>query len=252
LKKIAVPVTPFRPVILVLAAFAAIAGLASLGVWQLDRLDWKEELIRRVEQRIRAEPIPAPGPAHWPEVNVENSEYLRVRVDGRYLHDRETMVQAITVRGGGFWVMTPLQTTEGYVVLINRGFVSPPNRHAGSRAAGQIEGPTTVVGLLRISEVRDGALQSNDLAADRWYSRDVRSIAAARGLRNVAPYFIDAAALEPPVRGAPEGGLTRVTFPNSHLQYALTWFGLALMVAGGTILVFRHEWRLRKQALSSR
>ena len=247
---VAQPATPFRLAVLALASLAAIAGLTSLGVWQLHRLAWKEDLIRRVDQRIHAEPIPAPGPAQWPAVDAANTEYLHVRLQGRYLHDRETLVQAVTVRGAGFWVMTPLQTADGYIVLINRGVVSPPNKKAESRAAGQIEGPTTVTGLLRMSEAGKGSPRSNDLTADRWYSRDVGTIAAARGLQNVAPYFIDAAAVEPPVSGAPQGGLTVVTFPNSHLQYALTWFALALMVAGGAFLVFRHEWRLRKRALS--
>jgi surfeit locus 1 family protein len=250
LNAVAQPATVFRLAVLALAAFGAIAGLTSLGVWQLNRLAWKEDLIRRVDQRIHAEPIPAPGPAQWSGVNAANSEYLHVQLQGRYLHDRETLVQAVTVRGAGFWVMTPLQTTDGDIVLINRGFVSPLNKSAESRAAGQIEGPTTVTGLLRMSETGKGFLRSNDLAADRWYSRDIGAIAAARDLQNVAPYFIDAAAVEPPVPGAPQGGLTVVAFPNSHLQYALTWFALALMVAGGAFLVFRHEWRLRKLALS--
>jgi surfeit locus 1 family protein len=226
-----------------MAAVAAIAGLTSLGVWQLHRLAWKEDLIRRVEQRIHAEPVAAPGLTQWPTMNAANSEYRNVRVQGRYLHDRETLVQAVTIRGGGFWVMTPMRTEEGFTVLVNRGFVSPVNKNAASRIAGQVEGPTTVTGLLRMSEAGGGFLRDNDSMADRWYSRDVGAIAAARGLTNAAPYFIDAAAAESHVPGMPEGGLTVVAFPNSHLQYALTWFALALMVTGGTVLVFRHEWR---------
>lgn len=179
-------------------------------------------------------------------MNAANSEYLHVSVQGRYRHDRETLVQAVTERGGGFWVITPLETVDGYFVLINRGFVSPIHRDPQTRPEGQIEGDTTVTGLLRLSESGGAYLRNNDPAADRWFSRDVAAIAAARGLQKVAPYFIDADASETASGNGPVGGLTVVAFSNNHLQYALTWFALALMVAGGAFLVLRHEWRWRK------
>lgn len=220
--------------------------LVSLGVWQLHRLAWKRDLIARVEQRVDAPPVAPPGRERWPELNAANSEYLHVSVQGRYLHDRETLVQAVTERGGGFWVITPLETLERYVVLINRGFVPPTHRDPATRAQGQIEGVTTVTGLLRLSESGGAYLRANDPHADRWYSRDVAAIAAARGLTDVAPFFIDADASATQGGAAPIGGLTVVRFNNNHLQYALTWFGLALMVAGGAVLVLRQEWRWRK------
>jgi surfeit locus 1 family protein len=139
-----------------------------------------------------------------------------------------------------------LETVDGYVVLINRGFVSPLQRDPATRSEGQIEGVTTVTGLLRISESGGAYLRTNDPAADRWYSRDVAAIAAARALTDVAPYFIDADASGTESGAAPIGGLTVIRFSNNHLQYALTWFGLALMVAGGAFLVLRYEWRWRK------
>lgn len=231
---------------IVVAAVAGFATLVSLGVWQVHRLAWKRDLIERVEQRAHAPPIAAPGRGQWPQVNVANSEYLHVTVQGRYRHDLETLVQAVTERGGGFWVITPFDTVDGYVVLINRGFVPPTRRDPATRPEGQIEGVTTVTGLLRISEAGGAYLRINEPAADRWYSRDVAAIAAARGLTDVAPYFIDADASESRSDGAPIGGLTVIAFSNNHLQYALTWFALALMVAGGAFLVLRHEWRWRK------
>lgn len=179
-------------------------------------------------------------------VDADSSEYLHVRVVGRFLHDRETLVQAVTVRGGGFWVLTPLELEDGFTVLINRGFVSAKYRDPAARVAGQVDDIVTITGLLRITETGRGFLRENEPEAERWYSRDVTAIAAARGLQNVAPYFIDADKGDSTVPGSPEGGLTVVTFRNTHLQYALTWFALALMAIGGALLVFRHEWRLRK------
>lgn len=231
---------------IVVAALAGFATLVSLGVWQVHRLAWKRDLIERVEQRVHAPPVDAPAPGQWSQVSAANSEYLHVGVLGRYRHDLETLVQAVTERGGGFWVITPFDTVDGYVVLINRGFVSPLHRDPATRPEGQSEDVTTVTGLVRISESGGAYLRSNEPAADRWYSRDVAAIAAARGLTHVAPYFIDADASEQHGDNAPAGGLTVIAFANNHLQYALTWFALALMVAGGAFLVLRHEWRWRK------
>jgi surfeit locus 1 family protein len=233
----------FKLVVIVVAALAGVATLVSLGVWQLHRLAWKRDLIERVEQRVHAPPVDAPGPGQWPQVDVASSEYLHVGVMGRYLHDRETLVQAVTERGGGFWVITPFEVVDGYVVLINRGFVPPTQRDPATRREGQIPDVIKVTGLLRISESGGAYLRANDPAADRWYSRDVSAIAQARGLQDVAPYFIDADAGQAPV---PVGGLTVIQFNNNHLQYALTWFALALMVVGGAFLVLRYEWRWRR------
>lgn len=224
---------------------SGIAWLVSLGTWQLERLAWKRDLIERVEQRIHAPPVEAPGPDRWPELTNAGIEYRRVTLRGRYLHDRETLVQAVTRLGPGFWVITPLLTAEGHAVLVNRGFVPTQQRDPSTRAAGQVQGEVTVTGLMRISEPRGAFLRTNDAQADRWYSRDVTAIASARGLAQVAPYFVDAEDAGLPQ--APRGGLTVVAFRNQHLQYALTWFVLAAMLAGALVMVGRHEWRLRRQ-----
>ncbi len=96
-----------------------------------------------------------------------------------------------------------------------------------------------------MSEPKGGFLRSNDPAADRWYSRDVAAISAARGLTDTAPYFIDADATANP-GGLPVGGLTVIAFRNTHLVYALTWFALALMLTVFTIRVAREELRIRR------
>ncbi|WP_434624514.1 SURF1 family protein [Azospirillum sp. B2RO_4] len=228
-----------------LLALAGVAGLTALGIWQLERRVWKLDLIERVDARIHASPVPAPGPEAWPSVSAASDEYRRVAVTGRFLNDRESLVQAVTDLGGGFWVMTPLVSDRGFTVLVNRGFVSPERRDPASRAEGQPQGEVTVTGLLRLTEPKGGFLRSNDPAAGRWYSRDVAAIAAAKGLNDVAPYFIDADGTRNP-GGWPVGGLTVVSFPNSHLSYALTWFALDLMLIGAVLYVFRSEMRRRR------
>jgi surfeit locus 1 family protein len=231
--------------VLAVLVVAVFAGLVGLGTWQLQRRVWKLDLIARVNQRVHAPPVAPPGPGQWASVTADHDAYRHVRLEGEFLNDRETLVQAVTVDGPGFWVLTPLRTPEGDVVLVNRGFVPPERTAPSSRAAGQIAGPTTVTGLLRVSEPHGGFLRANAPAEGRWYSRDVAAIAAARGVPNVAPYFVDADAT-PNTGGWPVGGLTVISFPNSHLVYAITWFTLAAMLAGGSIYGVRQTWRQRR------
>ncbi|MBU4436035.1 MAG: SURF1 family protein [Alphaproteobacteria bacterium] len=221
------------------------ATLVSLGVWQIERRAWKLDLIARVEQRVRAAPVSPPGPEAWSRVTAARDGYRRVRMTGLLDLDHETFVQALTEQGPGFWVMAPLRTDQGFTVLVNRGFVPAERRDRASRPLDRAPGPVRVVGLLRISEPGGGFLRANDPAGGRWYSRDVRGMATANGLSDVAPYFVDADAAANP-GGWPRGGLTVIRFANSHLVYAFTWFGLALMMAGaGAYLVIdqRHARR---------
>lgn len=227
---------------LVLAGLALTGVFLGLGTWQVERRVWKLALIDRVEARIHAEPVPAPGREEWPGLTAASAEYRRVRLTGRFAHDRATLVQALSERGAGFWMLVPLVTDRGFTVLVNRGFVPTEARERSARAAGEAEGEVTLTGLLRLSEPGGGFLRRNDPAADRWYSRDVAAIATARGIDGstaVAPYFVDADAAPNP-GGLPMGGLTVVAFHNNHLVYALTWYALALMTAGALIFVLRQ------------
>ncbi|GGE32000.1 SURF1-like protein [Agaricicola taiwanensis] len=230
-----------------LLAALGVVVLTGLGLWQVERRAWKLDLIARVDARIHAAPVAAPGPASWPQMTAAGAEYRKVQVRGRFLHDREVLVQAVTDFGGGFWVMTPLATSEGFTVFVNRGFVPTDRRAASSRMEGQVEGETTVTGLLRLSEPGGAFLRSNDPAADRWYSRDVAAMAQSRDIDEAAPYFIDADRTANP-GGLPVGGLTVVRFYNNHLVYLLTWFALDAMLVGAIIFVAYDERRLRRAA----
>lgn len=216
----------------------ALAGLG-LGVWQVQRMAWKHALIDAVESRSTAPAVAAPGPRAWSSITAGRDAYRRVTLTGRFLHDRETLVQAVTDLGGGYWVLTPL-VSDGFTVLVNRGFVPPDKRDAAKRRAGNVTAPVTVTGLLRVSEPEGGFLRSNDPQADKWYSRDVAAIAAARTVTGAAPYFIDAGGTPNP-GGYPVGGLTVVRFSDNHLVYALTWFALAIGCIWGAKLVWQRR-----------
>ncbi len=232
---------------LALCAVLAFALFAALGTWQVERRAWKLALIERIDQRVHAPAVTAPGTDRWLEVNAAADEYRHVRATGTFLHDQETLVQATTDLGSGFWVLTPLRLADGSLLMINRGFV--PERKARRNA--EPIGETTVTGLLRMTEPVGALWRRNDPAADRWYSRDVQAMASARGLAArgpVAPYFVDADAAPAPVgsggeRNWPAGGLTVIAFHNNHLVYAITWYALALMVAGAAWYAVREGRR---------
>ncbi|URD60758.1 SURF1 family protein [Sphingomonas sp. KRR8] len=217
----------------------AICGLfallfAGLGVWQVERLQWKLDLIRRIDLRLAAGAVDLPPPADWRQIDPRSLEYTKVRATGRYDYARETKVDALTELGPGWWLLTPLDTGKG-VVLVNRGFVpKAPVPQSNPR------GFVSVTGLLRISEPGGRFLRSNKPDASLWYSRDVPAIAKERGLANVAPFFVDAGR-DPNGETWPRGGLTVVHFRNAHLVYALTWFGLAALSLFGLVLIWRRS-----------
>ncbi|WP_283193003.1 SURF1 family protein [Rhizobium sp. AN80A] len=224
--------------------FVVMCAVFALGVWQLERRAWKLDLIARIDQRINAEPTAAPARAEWEGITKENDEYRRVTAEGTLQSDKESLVYSATELGAGYWVIAPLTLADGTSVMINRGFVPTNKRDVNSRSDGRISGPIKITGLLRLNEPGGTFIRSNDPANDRWYSRDVDAMAAKRGVADIAPYFIDADATANP-GGLPVGGLTQVSFPNNHLQYALTWFALAAMLAGLLVYVLRSELRQR-------
>ena len=225
------------------AGSLAVLLLMALGSWQVSRLRWKLDLIATVDARLHAPPAAPPAPPAWPAVTADADGYLHVTARGTYDHSRETFVQAVTDAGPGFWLVTPFRTDAGFTVLVNRGFVPPDRRDPSSRSSGETAGPTGVTGLLRVDEPGGAFLRHNDPGADRWFSRDVRAIAAKRDIAGpVAPYLIDAD--DAPVPGGfPIGGLTVVAFPNNHLVYAITWYAMGLGLACALVWVVREERR---------
>lgn len=216
------------------ASILGVLLFAALGIWQLERRSWKLDLIASVQTHVNAAPVPAPGPDTWQRL----TPYQKVTVSGHWLQGKDTLVLAVTQRGRGYWVLSPLRTDSGFTVLVNRGFIPETERSKQGHTA-LPDGMVTLTGLLRPSEPPRAFLRHNDPLSGRWYSRHVEGIAKARSIRSVAPYFIDAGR-QGPAGQLPVGGMTVIQFRNDHLQYALTWFALALGLAGGMLyLAFR-------------
>ncbi len=230
-----------------LCALAVLAVLISLGVWQLQRLAWKETLIARVAARMQMSfAPPAPAESQWPNINAVDDEYRRVRITGTFRHDREALVYALLSEpkgkfsGPGYWVLTPIETAGGALLFVNRGFVPLDRKDPATRGEGQVAGIVTVTGLLRLPEGRSWFTPADDPARHLWQERDPAAIAKAYGLPHAAPFFIDADA-SPNPGGLPQGGETKLVFPNRHLEYALTWFGLAFALIAVFVVFARKQ-----------
>lgn len=211
---------------------AGLAILIGLGVWQLQRLQWKEGLIAQIEARSHGEPITLDEAIALAREGRDPS-YHRVAVEGRFYHDRERYLYAIAEGKPGWHVISPLQTAKGDIVLVDRGFVPEDLRDPASRPRGQIEEIVTVTGIVRTPETPGLFTPDNEPEANRWFWRDLAGMSQSMfpsGTRDIAPFFLEAEKSEVP-GGWPEGGQTQLNIVNNHLQYALTWFALALCLA---------------------
>jgi surfeit locus 1 family protein len=231
----------FRPLpVLTLLTVPSFALLVGLGIWQLERLEWKNALIERVHARMAAPPLPLEDA---PRAGIEKSEWRHVFLRGRFLHEREVYLFGASKDGQhGLHVVTPLLTVDGRTVLVDRGFIPPALLDPATRSAGQIAGDVRVTGVLRLSQPPGAFTPQPDFSARTFYARDVSSMARLAGVRLWAPVVVEADA-SPNPGGWPKGGQTRVAFRNEHLQYAITWFGLSLVLL--VVYVIFHVKRRR-------
>jgi surfeit locus 1 family protein len=215
---------------------AGLALLIGLGVWQLDRLEWKEGLIARIQARTQRAPMTLKEAIALAREKRDPS-YYRVGVDGRFHHASERYLYAVSDGRVGWHVVTPLETEGGDMVLVDRGFVPDELKDPSSRALGQVETVVTVTGLVRAPETQALFTPDNEPKVNRWFWRDLAGMARSMfpgGTIDVAPFFLEAEKSEVP-GGWPEGGQTRLEIPNNHLQYAITWFllGACLLIVYG-------------------
>jgi surfeit locus 1 family protein len=220
---------------LLLPAVLAFAILCGLGTWQVQRKAWKEALIAALAERLAAPPTALPTPTAWPSLDPANDEYRRVQFTAQFDYAGEALVYGAAsgfrpdVSGPGYWVFTPARLADGGVLIVNRGFVPEGRQDPKWRADGNISGPIAIAGTMRWPDPRHWFTPNDEPAHNLWFSRDPQAIAAAKGLGPVAPFFVEQETPVPP-GGLPQPGKIVVNLPDNHLQYAVTWYGLAIVL----------------------
>jgi surfeit locus 1 family protein len=241
--------TPAEPVArgpswpLDLAAGLVFLLLFALGTWQWQRMQWKEELIAYREQRLAEAAVPLPAEvADWSDL-----DFRKLEVRGTFAHEKEQLMGVSKHRGRlGRQLLTPLLTDDGRAVLVDRGWVPEDQTHPAARPESQPTGSVTIRGIARYRGDDEPAWMTPDNQPDEavWYWYDMAALRAATG-EDLLPVVIEADA-RPNRGGLPVGGRTRTELPNRHLQYVVTWYGLALALAG-VYIAFRVK-RAKEQS----
>ncbi|WLS09403.1 SURF1 family protein [Shinella sumterensis] len=233
-----------RAILTGVAFLAALAILLSLGTWQVERLQWKEKLLADIAERRVAPPVTL-GEIEAMAARGEDIEYRPVTVTGVFANNRERHFFATWHGQTGYYVYTPLQLADGRFLFVNRGFVPYEAKEPEMRKQGQLTGEQTVTGLARarLAEKPSSIVPENDLAKNIFYWKDLDAMAASTGIAadRLVPFFIDAGDAPNP-KGLPIGAVTQFDLPNNHLQYAVTWYGLAAALVGVALYaVFRRK-----------
>jgi len=221
---------------LLIPAVLAFAVLVGLGTWQLQRKTWKEGLIAALNERSQAVPAALPPPSAWAGLDPARDEYRRVTFEAKFAKSGDALVYAAAsafrpdVSGFGLWVFTPAQLADGSRVVINRGFV-PSDTSWKANASPPPSGNIAITGAMRWPDRRSWFTPQDNAGQNVFFVRDPAAIAVAKGWGRVAPFYIEQESPVPP-SGFPQPGKLVPSLSNNHLQYAVTWYGLALVLAG--------------------
>ncbi len=231
----------FWPTVITIPALIVLLGL---GTWQLDRLQWKNGLIAERTARAAAAPIALPpAGTQLPPEALARLDFRHAAATGQYLHDREMYLAARTRKGAvGFQVVTPLRLADGAFVLVNRGWVPDERKDPATRPEGQVSGTMTVAGAIRVPGRQHWLQPDNEPAKNLWFWSDLGAMAGRGGIAagGLVPVFLEADATPNP-GGLPIGGQAKINLPNDHLQYAITWYALAIGLAAIYIAYHHHN-----------
>jgi surfeit locus 1 family protein len=237
-------------VVLALAAALAFALLVSLGVWQLQRKTWKENLIATLTERVSAPPSALPPHQRWASLTPADDEFRRVRLRAQFAHGGEGRVYGSAglrddIKGQGYFAFAPARLPDGSIVVVNRGFVDNPNPDVSVKPIALPDGPIDIIGVLRWPEEPGWFVSLYSQRQDLWFARNHRAMAARYGWGDVAPFYIEMES-PAPAGGVPRPGTLSVKLRNEHFGYALTWFGLAAVLLG----VFAFWLRGRRRGMA--
>lgn len=245
---LAAPKPRRRIVLFAVFILIALGVLVALGTWQLERRAWKEALIAELDRKLSGPPTDLPARERWPQLNAGADEFRRVAFPAEFLPGAEALVYTSgsslrpDVSGPGYWVFAPARLAGGSLVVVNRGFVPEGRQDQKSRAEGRASGVVDIVGVMRWPEQRGPFTPKDEPEKNLWFARDPASMAAAKNWGNVAPFYVDQEAPLPP-GGLPRAGPLKASLPNNHLQYAVTWYGLALVILIAGLFFLRARAR---------
>ena len=234
----------FRPFLwLTIVSLPALLVLVGLGSWQLQRLQWKNDLIASFESRASGAPIAVPAA----NARLVDGEFRRLALFGTFQHDKEVFLTGRTYEGNaGFHIVTPFQLDDGRIIRINRGWVSEDYRDPAKRAFSQITGPVTVAGILRRPGVKGYFVPENEPDNGFWFTLVPSQINAHLGLgaQAIGQFYADAVRTSDVVT-LPIAAKTKLNLRNAHLSYAMTWYGIALALIGVYISFHYQAGRLQ-------
>lgn len=237
-----------RGILFAFFVLIALGVLVGLGTWQLDRKTWKEGLIAELEARLAAPPAHLPARERWGSLTAAREEFRRVAFPAEFLGTEEALVYSSgsalrpDATGPGYWVFAPARLTGGSLVIVNRGFVPEGRQDPKTRAQGQPSGVVDIVGVMRWPEQRGFFIPNDEPQKNLWFTRDPAAMAAAKRWGTVAPFYVDQEA-PPTPGGLPKVGPLKPGLPNNHAQYAVTWYGLALVILIAAVFF----WRARRR-----
>jgi surfeit locus 1 family protein len=228
-----------RPIPTIFTVVAVIVCTAC-GIWQLQRMVWKHDLMHKIDTRLSLPAVDLPASLS----NPDDWEYRKVTVTGTFHHDQESYLPAQSARGNfGYQVITPLERPDGSLLLVNRGWVPDQQREPSARPEGQVAGPVSVTGIVRLpwhqKWLARHTLPPPDTKKDIFFEGDLEGMARVHGI-TVMPVFVDADETPNP-GGWPKGGQTVVKLSDPHLSYAIQWFGFAITAAVIFVLYHRRK-----------
>jgi surfeit locus 1 family protein len=239
-------------VLFALFTIVAIGVLVALGTWQLERKEWKDGLIAALDAKLAGKPTDLPARERWQRLDAKTDEFRRVAFPAEFLAGQEVLVYTSgsslrpDVSGPGYWVFSPARLTGGSLVVVNRGFVPEGKQDPDTRRQGQPSGVVEIVGVMRWPEQRGQFTPKDEPEKNLWFDRDPASMAAAKNWGTIAPFYVDMEA-PPAPGGLPKVGPLRAALPNNHLQYAVTWYGLAAVIFVAAL----SFWRARRRGVSA-
>jgi surfeit locus 1 family protein len=232
-----------------LLVVVALGVLVALGTWQLERLSWKEGLIAELNAKLSAKPADLPARERWQRLDAAADEFRRVAFPAEFLPGEEALVYSSgsslrpDASGPGYWVFSPARLTGGSIVVVNRGFVPEGKQNPDTRREGHPSGVVDIVGVMRWPEQRGQFTPKDEPEKNLWFARDPAAMAAAKKWGSVAPFYLDQEAPLPP-GGLPKAGPLTANLPNNHLQYAVTWYGLAAVILIAAVFLWRARRRV--------